>query len=1178
MKKALILISYFLILSTILVESKPKSNLKKAQSEHQEIPTPQPDKDFHTKEYYDDLVEKGLRADNLTKGHPPYPFYQKMNFTEEKRRRKEILKSFQKKQNKRRLAGNEQTLENLGFISLIQNKSTSSANKAMKFITNNIQKDSSQFILYPYPFNYTDNHKEEPETKNVDEPGVFTLNETALKGQTFQYIQNISSVQIGKAKGLYDIDIAILSMVYVKSGMEVDLFTEASTFCNYFVNTIGKISTCLDGKNPYLEYKQKYPNKGAVVRVSATDILNGTLYDSTTNQLKFKLLIIPDYLSGNEETIFSSNYLTAQARSVIKKFQELGGNIITSGKSGYLLEKIGLIPEGTYDQSFLLQTSADKGENKIAGCEDIYKTTPEEQSDFLKQLICLGYKTRTVLTQTYKVKNIPSNFDSIIKYTNHELKLNYKEDGYQHDITDKDATYDYILVSKEDGNKGRIFLVNGNPIGNTYYFENVRNMILYSMSRNFIYDLKIKFSGENVNTEEDLPIPAGEEGVQLLVNYKFYNLFDVPMTDLKLEILFANKLKLVTVPTGCELKKEQATRYSKLNLTDFDLSQYLLCEAASLQELHSIGDKFKLEITNSTVTQRLIDIPLMHSYLSFKMGTEEIEINPGIFYAQAAIAALLRGTLNKDPTSTYPMSGCGLYFDLVLNVENKENTLAKDVNFIALIPLVTPLVDGEDEGKVAEVVPVYEKYYRKHEFTYPWKQIENREIDYIDYAEVAGKEVCYVDDFDTPVKYSRDQRTNESIVYPNKYTLPDDQPVTLDEGAGALKGISPNTLLRQLYFVDSEKFYETAAPRKSLFINRATVVGSKAYYGNDAIPTNEKDLDNPAIARVQKAFIRVDTYFYTSIFNQYQLPSGFDGDVLISIDKFEQDGAKLEGKILGEIRPEVKIPGHYDSTKNDYDTLQPNQYYNAMRRYANMKQYDPTKPEDLHALQQRTNDTLKLTHLMVPNKDSYVRRAGNLYGFQEDEGKFSGYLIEYPSVKFVYGHSIPLTLDPAITRLGGYAEIILPSGVRFIDEDPVEADRITISADNVAFYLTEYDKVNGIIKLYFRRGLMPNENYGLPSKCEAYLENLNSNADITITLKIHELKYDFSSKTLESYYLVDSATKDLTAEYKSFYSFPCLYLENKLSRKSTFAEEESRDMYEYELMNPFARYGGYFQE
>ena len=97
---------------------------------------------------------------------------------------------------------------------------------------------SSQFILYPYPFEYQDAHKDKdhPETKSVEDGGVFTLNETALKGQTFQFIQNISSVQLSKAKGIYDIDIAILSMVYVKNGMEVDLFTETSDFCNYFVS------------------------------------------------------------------------------------------------------------------------------------------------------------------------------------------------------------------------------------------------------------------------------------------------------------------------------------------------------------------------------------------------------------------------------------------------------------------------------------------------------------------------------------------------------------------------------------------------------------------------------------------------------------------------------------------------------------------------------------------------------------------------------------------------------------------------------------------------------------------------------------------------------------------------------------------------------------------------------
>ena len=160
-------------------------------------------------------------------------------------------------------------------------------------------------------------------------------------------------------------------------------------------------------------------------------------------------------------------------------------------------------------------------------------------------------KNRTVLTQTFKVNRVPDNFESLIKYTNREQKLNYKKDDRPYDITDKDATYEYILVSKQDGNKGRIFLVNGNPIGNSYYFENVRNMILYSMSRDFIYDLNIKFaSSTGEEADDDLPIPAGEEGVQLSVSYKFYNLFDYVMNNFKLEILFANKIELVSAPPG----------------------------------------------------------------------------------------------------------------------------------------------------------------------------------------------------------------------------------------------------------------------------------------------------------------------------------------------------------------------------------------------------------------------------------------------------------------------------------------------------------------------------------------------------------------------------------------------------------------------------------------------------
>ena len=1152
MRKTPLLILLLFSLSIFLIESKPQSHRIEIKN--------------HPKEYYDDLVEKGLRADNLTKGHPSYPFYQKMDYKADKKRRKEILKDFQKKENLRSLSNDQQTLENLGFIGLIQDES----NKVMKFVTNNIKKEDSRFILYPYPFQYN---------TTVQDGGFFTLNQSALKGQSFKYLENMTSVQIGKAKGVYDIDIAILSMVYKKSGMEVDLFTEASDYCNYFVTRIQKTTTCLEGKNPYLEYKQQNPNRGAIVRVSAVDILNETLFDSN-NQLKFKLLIIPDYLTGNEETIFSSNYLTDEAVKVIKKFRDLGGNIITSGKSGYLLERMELIPSGTYDKNYLLQTSAQEGKNTIEGCENLYKENPEQQPDFFKQLFCLGYKTRTILSATYKVNQVPENFESLIKYTNKELKLNYKQNDQIYDIRDENAKYDYILVSNESNDgKGRIFLINGNPVGNTYYFDNVRNIILYSMTKNFIYDLKIKFSsGEE--SDEDLPIPAGEEGVQLAASYKFYNLYETPISDFRLEILFAHKIELVQIPNECELKHETLPKYEESNLGEiFNISQYLLCQSNNIEILNSIGNGFKLEITDYTITQKLFDIPLMYSSLSFKMDNKEYVLNPGIFYAQAALAALLRGTINKDPSSSYPMEGKGLYFDLVLTVENKENTIAKDVNYIAQVPLVCPLVDGEDEGLVAQVLPVFDKYYFKHQFDYPWLSIDNRSVDYIDYAEVAGKNVSYVNDYDTPVKISKNQRTD--VNYENKFELPNNDNIVLDEKAGATRGISKNTLLRQLYFVDAEKFYETAAPRLSLFINPATEVGAEAYYGGnfDEIPEDDRNPDDPHRAKVHLAFIRVDTFFYSSIFNQYQIPKGLDSSVLISLDRFDQSNAPIEGELLGEVRSKIQNKGHYDWTKGPYNTLKPNEYRNPLRQYKTIKQYDPTKPEDLKALQDLTleNDTIKLSHYMSPNKIDLITRAGNIYGFVEETGSKGGYLQEYPSVKFLYAHSIEIILPPEITRLGGYAEITLPSDVRFTENDPIELERITTSADNVAFFKYEYDKDNGIVRLYFRRGLMPNENYGPPSKCETYFEKINKAENFTVSFRIFELKYDFSSPTLETYYLV-SDSKELTAEYKSFFSYPCVTLQNKLSRKSEFAEDDSHDMLEYELMNPFARYGGYFQE
>ena len=1133
------------------LDSIPKSNKKKTREK--------------PKEYYNELIEKGLIVDNLTRGNPPPDSYKPINYKKDKIKRKEILKNFTKISNRRKLY-ETQTLQDLGFIDISEN-----ASYAFRFVMNNVKKEESKFILYPYPFNYKE--KGNVEEKTVNNGGFFHLNQSQLTGQKFPYIQNITSATIGKAKGIYDIDIGIMSLPYIFKGNEIDLFTEASQYCDYFVSSLNKLSSCLLGKEGYLEYKNKYPNKGAVVRINNEDILNDILFDPQTEQLKIKLLIFSDYLSENEDTIFDK-YLKQEQISKIVKFRDLGGHILVSGKSGYLLEKMEFIPENTYDTSFTINTKStwkdSTNVNPISGCENIYKNSIEEQPDFFKQLICMGYMGNTYLSRTFTLKQVPDTFESLIKYTNKNQFLQMEKDGYETKIEDKDITYDYILVSKEVIGKGRIMIVNGNPIQSNYYLVHTRNFILYAMTKNLIYDLKIKF---NSNSDEDLPIPAGEEGVQIVASFKILNLDVTDMTDVEVNILFAEDIKVIE-ENGISLIVNDPNKYKDLNVSSIDNEKYLKFTSNTITKLNKFEKEFKLEITNYKITQKLIDIPIMYSKITYKENGKEYINTPGIFYAQAEAAALLRGTINKDPTSYWPMNGWGLYFDLVLAIENKENSIAKDVNFISIIPLVSPLMDGNDQNSIAQVIPLYDKYYKNHNYEYPWKSIENRGTDYIDYVEVGGKGVYYVQDFDTPVKIKKIPRDEVKNIKEDIYTPKDGDKI--DDYAGETKA-SNASLLKQVYFADNEQFYETAETRTSLFINTAMEEGAKAMYGN-SIPDDIKDPNKENRAKTQYAFVRVDTYFYPSEHEQYQIPNGLDSNILISIDKFEQS-EKNENQKLGFIKKKLVHEGHYDSNKESGQTLKPNEWANNLREYSYLEHYDPTKEEDLKKLQNKTTDTIRLSHYLFPCSNKKIERAGSIYGFTENSDG-TGFLTEYNSVKFIYGHSINLILDPSITRLGGKAEIYLGE-TKFNDQDNevIDNERVTVSADNVAFFKTEYinnNEENKVI-LYFRRGLMPNENYGQPSKCKVFLENLDKKENITVTIKIYNLKYDFSQDNLESLILVSTLEGQL-AEYISFFSFPCLYIENKLKRKPTYSEEYSYDMYEYELMNTYSRYGGYYQE
>ena len=161
MRTTKILLLLFLF-STVLVDALPnlKKGLKKKKAFSSESESIQKKFSEKPKEYYDDLVEKGLIADNLTRGNPPSPAYEPIDYKKDKIKRKNIIKNFEKKKNKRRLY-ETQTLSDLGFIDILHDSST-----ALRFVMSNVKKEESKFILYPYPFSYKD--KEEFKSKSIN--------------------------------------------------------------------------------------------------------------------------------------------------------------------------------------------------------------------------------------------------------------------------------------------------------------------------------------------------------------------------------------------------------------------------------------------------------------------------------------------------------------------------------------------------------------------------------------------------------------------------------------------------------------------------------------------------------------------------------------------------------------------------------------------------------------------------------------------------------------------------------------------------------------------------------------------------------------------------------------------------------------------------------------------------
>jgi hypothetical protein len=453
----------------------------------------------------------------------------------------------------------------------------------------------------------------------------------------------------------------------------------------------------------------------------------------------------------------------------------------------------------------------------------------------------------------------------------------------------------------------------------------------------------------------------------------------------------------------------------------------------------------------------------------------------------AAMAALIRADMNIDPSSTYPLHATGSWVDNVMNAENKEETVAHKVIHTSIVPLISPIIDINDQVRLAHALVFDPDYYTKAvnriaEYNYPFNA---HDVDYLDWDLLYNRSNVLAASWDEAAKIARIQRS----------TFP---------AIGGNLGISPSVimnanyqtnndddlyLLRQADFRDADAYYEHATQRMMAFLDVNEAKAATTKWGSP-IPATEAMASDPTRGKRRVLFARHDVFFW----KKYPLPGGIENNTaLISLDRYANP-------VCGS--PDVAtVPGAFGNAVG----LVPREWPNKMRLDCSRKPLiDPA------TIEAATGGKAKLIHYIVAIDPEDAAQAGDLYDFDAATGQYKN----YPEVKFVSVFRAKFDVSPAVTRRGGEMVFTFNTapwagGI----QAAIDAGYITFSADQIAIYRTYVDTA-GKLRVRFKRGNMPNEAFGQPSHLQMFLEGSSVGA-LTATMDIYELQYDVSAPWLD---------------------------------------------------------------
>ena len=1080
---------------------------------------------------------KALQANTIRHLNPNYPN------EEDKEKSKKILRNLEESNLFDNVALVNPVKESFYFIS--------------RWIFERVKQFSSNIIVYPYSYDYNDNNSTN-KTLHFEQGSYIALNPSELGSELGVRINQTLSIQ--KARALYDTDIAILSVEGTFEGKEViDYFYDGIDWCSYF-SALRK-GNCYENYAAFDEAKKNNITKTYITKLDTDDLLSGKLMNG--NIPIFGILIIPDFLFGVYERLKSK--LKQEGFNKIRQFYDSGGVIFATGKSGVLLEDIGLVKSGTYDRNKLLFVDNYERITTSRGCEETFNKKFEKSDDdfdFEKRMACIAVYGQWIgLSTTFLTKNPDDNFKVLININPNQKDLSITDmDSFiTHLIDETEKKYLPLLSIKKNAKNGQIYLMNFNPLfkgGNTNI---VFNLIALAMSKELYMTSRVNL---NLNNSElsDLPIPAGEVGLNLGVSTIVHNLNDEIISNCKLYAFLADNFSWVDYPKECYLSSEDIPEIVKQKKSLISKNGYLICDIGTMSAYEKHNFTFLISILNYMATQTKYQIEIVESIAVLTVSESKTITLVDYIKANSEAAPLLRPSFNGDPSSNYPVYGEGSYIDNVIKVENKEQSSALDVEYVSIIPLISPLFNGIDQRKVEYAIRLFTDYYNDNKFEVPFRS--GNATDYIYTASLIGKGTILASEWDSPTLPVK-ELINLEKAKESKESLKKEVDI---EGINfsMITITKASEIIKQINYRESNRFYKLASQRLLVYIDDTTPEGAKSLYGQNLenLPNELKDPIKKDRAKKEYIFIRNDIFFYDN--ENYCNPPTADDYLVFSLDKLDKYESKPDcKKNRGEGISKKIFKGYFDNFDEEHKKkiIEPDIYSNKLFDYCNLTVIDPTKEESII---KRFGDLshIRTVHYIIPNIEENIISAEQIYNFNIDDEEGSGHHINYPLIKFIHLHSANFIINSKTCLYGGKIIINLINNYKIKSEED-----ITVSPDQIAVYKTEYLKTDNQIIIYFRRGLMSNEQFGVDLNLTIHIENLGSKIDEKFEMTIYEMKYDVSfPPTFERYSQVNKTIQIF--KYISAFSLPALEIKSNLNR----------NFKGYEMMEPFTRYGIYSQE